>query len=132
MFGAEAADTVRAAAKRRMKSWKREAIVDIGGFQVLKSNMWKKERFDNQKKRKQPLREKMSTTIMDSQSYYKHDTTDGRGRARPIHCAVQYEPNLSLLASSPILYSLHPMSTMRDVTSPQHKQGGQELDTRAK
>lgn len=42
MFGAEAADTVRAAAKRRTKSRKREAIVDIGGFQLLKSNIWKR------------------------------------------------------------------------------------------
>lgn len=60
---------------------------------------------------------------MDSQSYYyyyKHDTTDGRDRD-PYHVPYSMKQILASRFSSILL---HPMSTMRNVTSPQHKQGG--------
>lgn len=98
-FGAEAADTVRAAAKRRMKSWKRDAILGFGWLSIVEKQHMEKESFDNQKERELSLREKMST-IMDSQSYYNYD---GWKTPRPIHVPYSTNQRLSLLAFSPIL-----------------------------
>jgi hypothetical protein len=93
MFGADAADTVRAAAKRRTKSWNREAIVDMDWLSMVERQHMEKERFDNPRRRKMSSRDKMSTIIMDSQraTTATTNTTDGRDRARPI--PVPYSTN---------------------------------------
>lgn len=100
ILGAEAADTVRAAAKRRMKSWNREAILDLGGFSIVEKKHMengerRRERFDDPKRRKLSLGKK------DVDYYYGFSELllllqtrhDGWKRPRPIPCAVQYEAN---------------------------------------
>lgn len=80
MLGAEAADTVRAAAKRRTKSWNKEAILTGVASIVEEKHMEKGEERKKERKRDSTTRrdvnclERTTTTIiMDFQSYCRHE-----------------------------------------------------------
>lgn len=120
MLGAEAADTVRAATKRRTKSWNKEAILTGVASIVEKKHMEKgrgekererereRDRFDNPKRRE-------LSRENDNDYYYGfpellQTRTDGRNRD-PYH--VPYSMSrVSLLASPPYFCTQCPRCAM--------------------
>lgn len=132
MLGAEAADTVRAAAKRRTRIWKREAIVDFGGFQLSNSNIWRR-RDSTTKRNANRLWEKRCRLLL----WIHRATTNTIRRMEETErdpYIVPYSTNQISRFSLPPHTSTACTQCPRCAMSPppNTNKGGQELDTRAK